>query len=92
MTEKPVFDTQEQVEEVIGLFIRYMNTIVRQFHEDPEGFQPLFENIVYEDDEGFRFAVEERTLGQNTIALLAVIEFIYAEQFFRKCRLKQVFP
>ncbi len=60
---EPVFDTQEQAEEVTGLFIRHMNTIARQFHEDPEGFQPLFENIVYEDDEEFRFAVEEWALG-----------------------------
>lgn len=60
---EPIFDTQKQAEEVNGLFIRHMNTIARQFHEDPKGFQPLFENIMYEEDEEFRFAVEEWALG-----------------------------
>lgn len=59
----PVFVSQEEAEAVTGLLIRYMNTIARQFSEEPEAYQPVFENITYAGDGDLADAVEDWALG-----------------------------
>lgn len=58
-----VFVSQEQADAVTGLLIRYMNTIARQFHENPEAFQPVFEKTAYAEKGDLEDAVDDWSLG-----------------------------
>jgi len=46
----PEFQSQEQVQHIIGLIIRHMNGIVWSLRSDAGAFEPVFDSTVYPDN------------------------------------------
>ena len=61
--ELPSFASEAEAKSIRDLLLRHMNTIKRQFDEDPDEFFPLFEQYGYADEEEKRLAVENWALG-----------------------------
>ncbi len=61
--EQPSFSSEAEARSIRNLLVRHMDSIVRQFYEDPDEFFPLFEQYGYADDEEKRLAVENWALG-----------------------------
>jgi uncharacterized protein len=68
-SDSPVFTSIEQVQRITQLLMRYMNSLIAVFQDDPDGFVPLFDLCSYScsDDEdaavtawslAFMFAME----------------------------------
>ena len=60
---EPVFSSEAEARVIWELLVRHMNTIALQFHEDPEGFVPLFETFSYDGEEQHDLAIENWSLG-----------------------------
>jgi uncharacterized protein len=60
---KPSFSSEAEARAIEELLVRHMNTIARQFEEDPDEFFPMFEQFGYADEEEKRVAVENWALG-----------------------------
>ncbi len=61
--EQPSFSSEAEARSIRDLLVRHMDSIVRQFDEDPDEFFPLFEQYGYADEEEKRLAVENWALG-----------------------------
>ena len=48
--DEPRFDSRAQAERIVGLIFRHLNGIVWSMQQDPDGFEPLFDMLVYPDD------------------------------------------
>ncbi|ACF44309.1 UPF0149 family protein [Pelodictyon phaeoclathratiforme] len=60
---EPSFSSEAEAIEIEELLVRHMNSIDRQFDEDPDEFFPVFEQFGYADEEEKRVAVENWSLG-----------------------------
>ena len=61
--EQPSFASAAEARTIRDFLVRHMNSIARQFDEDPDEFFPLFEQYGYADEEEKRLAVENWALG-----------------------------
>lgn len=61
--EQPSFSSEAEARSIRDLLVRHMDSIVRQFDEDPDEFFPLFEQYGYADEEEKRLGVENWALG-----------------------------
>lgn len=57
------FDSPEQASRITGLIIRYMNSIDSVFKDDPDNYEPLFDQCVFDDPEEEELAVKAWSLG-----------------------------
>lgn len=62
-SKEPVFSSESEESGIRELLVRHMNTIARQFDQDPDEFYPLFDQFGYVDEEEKRLAVENWALG-----------------------------
>ena len=59
----PAFDSEDEAAMIEELLLRYMNTLVRQFNDDPDDFSPIYEQFDYGDEEEEMLAIQEWALG-----------------------------
>jgi uncharacterized protein len=62
-SDEPCFASEAEADMIRELLVRHMNTIERQFLNDPDGFRPLFETCRYTNKQGKELAVENWALG-----------------------------
>ncbi|TLU55858.1 MAG: UPF0149 family protein [Chlorobium sp.] len=60
---EPSFVSDDDAVMIEELLLRYMNTVERQFNDDPDGFSPLYEQFDYGDEEAEMLAIQEWALG-----------------------------
>jgi uncharacterized protein len=80
---KPSFSSEAEARTIEELLVRHMNSIARQFEEDPDEFFPMFEQFGYADEEEKRVAVENWALGFTVGMELAHVSwrpFLEAEE------------
>jgi len=47
--DEPTFDTFAQAEQITGLIMRLLNSIIWSLQQDPDAFEPIFDTVVYPD-------------------------------------------
>lgn len=47
--DEPTFDTLAQAERITSLIMRHLNGIIFSLQQDPDGFEPVFDIVVYPD-------------------------------------------
>jgi len=62
-SEEPTYTSEDEAGIIMDYLVRHMNTIARQFHNDPEGFLPLFDSLSYQSEEEKEAAAEDWALG-----------------------------
>jgi len=60
---EPVFASQEEAGRITALIVRYMNSVVSVFEDDPDSYMPLYELCSFDDPEEESMAVRAWTLG-----------------------------
>jgi uncharacterized protein len=60
---QPEFASQQAAEKGMGLLFTYFNSVVRQLTDDPEGYEPLYEELQIEPDEARMLAAEDWASG-----------------------------
>ena len=48
--DAPEFETMEQAQRILDLITRHMNGIVWSFQDDPDGFEPMFDMVTFDND------------------------------------------
>ena len=48
--DEPTFETMDQAQHILDLIIRHLNGIVSSLQADPDVHEPVFDNVVYQDD------------------------------------------
>jgi len=54
----PEFESEKEAERIIGILLRYSNTIADVFVADPDSWLPLFEQCSYPEEEDRMIAIE----------------------------------
>ncbi|MBM3163099.1 MAG: YecA family protein [Chlorobi bacterium] len=57
------FASPEEASRITSLVIRYMNSVVSVFDDDPDGYEPLFDRCMFDDPEEEALAVKAWSLG-----------------------------
>lgn len=60
---EPEFSSKKELEEGLGLLFTYYNSVVRQFTDEPEAFEPLYEDLEFESGEERLMAVQDWASG-----------------------------
>lgn len=76
---QPEFASQQDVEKGMGLLFTYFNAVARQLTDDPEGYEPLYEELEIEPDEDRMLAAEDWASGFMLGAM--IVEAVWSRTF-----------